>query len=77
MVAGLIIYFAMRDNGNGNPNSANALDGLNGGVCTMDAMECPDGSFVGRVPPSCEFAACPGSTSTAPLIDPNDEPSKG
>jgi hypothetical protein len=34
-------------------------------ACTMDAKECPDGSFVGRVPPSCEFAACP---------PPSDEP---
>lgn len=32
--------------------------------CTMDAMQCPDGSFVGRVPPNCEFAACPASTGT-------------
>jgi hypothetical protein len=30
------------------------------GVCTMDAKVCPDGSEVGRVPPSCEFAPCPG-----------------
>lgn len=29
-------------------------------VCTMDAKECPDGSFVGRTGPRCEFAACPG-----------------
>ncbi|MDD3098212.1 MAG: Gmad2 immunoglobulin-like domain-containing protein [Candidatus Pacebacteria bacterium] len=29
-------------------------------VCTMDAKECPDGSFVGRIPPDCEFALCPG-----------------
>lgn len=29
-------------------------------ACTMDARLCPDGSYVGRVPPSCEFAACPG-----------------
>lgn len=29
--------------------------------CTADAMMCPDGSYVGRVPPSCEFAACPGN----------------
>ena len=29
--------------------------------CTMDAMECPDGSFVGRIPPSCNFAPCPGN----------------
>ena len=28
-------------------------------VCTMDAKACPDGSFVGRIPPSCEFALCP------------------
>ena len=27
--------------------------------CTMDAMECPDGSFVGRVGPNCEFEVCP------------------
>jgi hypothetical protein len=29
-------------------------------ACTMDAMMCPDGSAVGRVGPSCEFAPCPG-----------------
>lgn len=29
-------------------------------MCTMDVMTCPDGSFVGRVAPSCAFAACPG-----------------
>lgn len=28
--------------------------------CTMDAKLCPDGSYVGRVAPDCEFAACPG-----------------
>lgn len=28
-------------------------------VCAMDAKECPDGSFVGRVGPSCAFAPCP------------------
>jgi hypothetical protein len=30
------------------------------GACTLDVRGCPDGSFVGRVPPSCEFAPCPG-----------------
>lgn len=30
-----------------------------GVACTMDAKECPDGSYVGRIPPDCEFAACP------------------
>ncbi len=28
-------------------------------ACTLDAKICPDGSAVGRIPPSCEFAACP------------------
>ena len=27
--------------------------------CTQDVMRCPDGSYVGRVAPNCEFAACP------------------
>ncbi|MEZ4103995.1 MAG: Gmad2 immunoglobulin-like domain-containing protein [Candidatus Paceibacterota bacterium] len=27
-------------------------------ACTMDAMQCPDGSFVGRTGPNCEFV-CP------------------
>jgi len=27
--------------------------------CTMEAMLCPDGSYVGRVAPNCDFAECP------------------
>ena len=27
-------------------------------ACTMDAMQCPDGSYVGRSGPNCEFV-CP------------------
>lgn len=30
-----------------------------GVACTMDAKMCPDGSYVGRVAPLCEFAPCP------------------
>lgn len=30
-----------------------------GVVCTDDAMECPDGSYVGRTGPNCEFVQCP------------------
>lgn len=29
-------------------------------ACTMDAKQCPDGSWVARQPPSCQFAPCPG-----------------
>ena len=28
-------------------------------ACTQEAKLCPDGSYVGRVPPKCEFAPCP------------------
>ncbi len=33
-------------------------------ACAMDAKQCPDGSYVGRVPPNCEFAPCPDSGVT-------------
>lgn len=29
-------------------------------ACTQDAKQCPDGSYVGRSGPNCEFTACPG-----------------
>ena len=36
-----------------------------GVVCTADAMQCPDGSYVGRSGPNCEFV-CPDSTAGTP-----------
>jgi hypothetical protein len=33
-------------------------------ACTMDAKMCPDGSYVGRQGPNCEFTACPVATAT-------------
>ena len=30
-------------------------------ACTMDAKMCPDGSYVGRTGPKCEFEKCPSS----------------
>src|SRR5690606_41180181 len=35
-------------------------------MCTMDAKACPDGSYVGRIGPNCEFAACPGEGAAVP-----------
>ena len=32
-------------------------------ACTMEAKMCPDGSFVGRTGPRCEFAKCPDAIS--------------
>jgi tryptophan-rich sensory protein len=34
-------------------------------ACTMEAKLCPDGSYVGRTAPDCEFAPCP---ETAPVL---------
>ncbi len=31
--------------------------------CTQEAKLCPDGSYVGRVEPNCEFASCPNTAS--------------
>ncbi len=35
-------------------------DGMFVGECTMDTKQCPDGSYVGRTGPSCQFAPYPG-----------------
>jgi len=39
-----------------------------GVACTMDAKACPDGSYVGRTGPTCEFAACPAAGATTVAI---------
>ncbi|KKW19896.1 MAG: hypothetical protein UY63_C0005G0079 [Parcubacteria group bacterium GW2011_GWA2_51_10] len=33
-------------------------------ACTMEAKQCPDGSFVGRTGPKCEFAECPSAANS-------------
>jgi hypothetical protein len=46
-------------------------------ACTQEAMQCPDGSYVGRTGPNCEFTPCPSastpiivaSTSTVDMSD--------
>lgn len=49
------------------PNQASPTPSPSNGAvaCTMDAKLCPDGSSVGRVAPSCEFAPCPSPTMQA------------
>lgn len=51
-------------------SQAHALDmaagaSISGTVCTMDAIQCPDGSWSGRSGPKCEFK-CRLATSTPP-----------
>lgn len=46
-------------------------------VCTMEARLCPDGSYVGRSGPKCEFTACPSipsnPTQNPPITTPQPE----
>jgi hypothetical protein len=59
VLGGLIWWLVARNNddmANGD-NNANV-------ACTLDAKLCPDGSYVGREGPNCEFRACPNSDST-------------
>lgn len=37
-------------------------------VCTQEAKQCPDGSYVGRTGPNCEFVPCPGATDLSKPI---------
>ena len=46
------------------PNSTNTSQG-----CAQDAKQCPDGSYVGRIPPSCEFQQCPSISTTTTLTN--------
>ncbi|HVB19731.1 MAG TPA: hypothetical protein VNF51_00370 [Candidatus Paceibacterota bacterium] len=37
-----------------------------GQVCSTEAKLCPDGSYIARTGPNCEFAPCPAATTTSP-----------
>jgi len=44
-------------------------------VCTQETKLCPDGSYVSRIPPNCDFASCP-ETRTIKLYYYNPEKDK-
>ncbi|MEK7658308.1 MAG: peptidoglycan-binding protein [Patescibacteria group bacterium] len=37
--------------------------------CAQDAKQCPDGSYVGRTGPNCEFAQCPVNNNNCPTVN--------
>ncbi len=55
LLIGIGVYYWTRDDSNLGEEQV---------FCTMDAKMCPDGSYVGRVAPNCEFAACPATSDT-------------
>lgn len=40
-------------------------------ICTKDAYICPDGSTLRRVPPRCNFPACPKAVKEEPTATPS------
>ena len=42
-------------------------------MCTMDAFECPDGTFVGRTGPNCEFVCPTGNTTSTRPAEARDD----
>lgn len=45
-------------------------------ACTMEAMQCPDGSYVSRHGPDCAFATCPAVAIHTPvvIVEPSSTP---
>lgn len=54
LILGIIFYFMYPT-----PQTYDGADEPGGVACTMEAKQCPDGSYVGRQGPKCEFAPCP------------------
>lgn len=50
LVIGLLLYWYASNQGGSSEDV---------GFCTMEALMCPDGSYVGRSGPECDFSACP------------------
>lgn len=55
VVAGLLVAVSM----------SGVFRGSDRVACTMEAKMCPDGSYVGRTGPKCEFAVCSDVTNPA------------
>jgi plastocyanin len=66
LIVGGIIAYASYTAGNKDAYVPPPTEEGNQVVCTMEAKQCPDGSYVGRSGPNCAFAACPsmGATTT-------------
>ena len=65
LFAGYLVYTNLA-----NPASTDTTENNNSTTtepvaCTMEAKLCPDGSYVGRSGPKCEFAPCPTASTTA------------
>jgi len=67
LIVGLAVYYFL------SPSSpADSVGDSDVVFCTMDAKQCPDGSYVGRTGPNCEFV-CPSrdtsNNSGVPIVE--------
>ena len=63
LLAPFMFFGSMFSHASYTPPVASSTDPV---ACTMEAKLCPDGSYVGRSGPNCEFAACPTAASSTP-----------
>ena len=65
VIVAIVAYFAF--SGTGAPSSTDTASSTSSSTatvaCTMDAKMCPNGTYVGRTGPNCQFI-CPTGTST-------------
>ncbi len=59
--AAAITFFVSRGDSEATDENATSTAGV---ICTMDAKMCPDGTYVGRTGPNCEFVCPTAGTST-------------
>ena len=62
IIAGVLSAFLLKQQ----PTESGDTPVPEGVMCTMDARQCPDGSFVGRTGPKCEFVCPESATDTVP-----------
>ena len=74
-ILGVGAYFIFSGDSEGvnNPdvNATSTASSTGTTFCTMDARMCPDGTYVGRTGPNCQFV-CPTGTTTAGVSYPAD-----
>ena len=51
--------------------SEQTMDAVPSRICSMEAKACPDGSYVSRTGPHCEFSPCPGETGAPHATQPD------
>lgn len=61
IIVGLFYYFLIAKSNNISEIPKNEDEV----ACTLEAMQCPDGSYVSRTGPNCEFSPCPGTSDTS------------